>query len=103
MSSCRVRGLLAGPPPIYFGLCSTPIAYPADTVAAISAPAARSWASGRDQVWARMTSPISRMPSTSRVVDEVGQAAIFPLCRAVVHHGGAGDYWAATCAPESPP
>jgi vancomycin aglycone glucosyltransferase len=23
-------------------------------------------------------------------VDAVGQAAIFPLCRAVVHHGGAG-------------
>jgi len=25
-----------------------------------------------------------------KVVDAVGQAAIFPLCRAVVHHGGAG-------------
>ena len=37
-----------------------------------------------------MTSP--HIPHAEHVkgVDEVGQAAIFPLCRAVVHHGGAG-------------
>ena len=33
--------IAAGPPPIYFGFGSTPIAYPADTVAAISAACAQ--------------------------------------------------------------
>ena len=37
-----------------------------------------------------MTSPLSRMLDHVKVVGSVSYAAIFPACRAVVHHGGAG-------------
>ena len=59
--------IAAGTPPIYFGFGSTPIAYPADTVAAICAACAQLGERALICVWARMTSPISRMPSTSRL------------------------------------
>jgi vancomycin aglycone glucosyltransferase len=81
--------IAAGPPPIYFGFGSMPIAYPADTVAAISAACAvlgeraLIWSGPNDFTYVRHTEHV-------KVVDEVGQAAIFPLCRAVVHHGGTG-------------
>jgi vancomycin aglycone glucosyltransferase len=81
--------IAAGPPPIYFGFGSMPIAYPADTVAAISAACAvlgeraLIWSGPNDFIHVRHTEHV-------KVVDEVSQAAIFPLCRAVVHHGGTG-------------
>src|SRR5271168_1518677 len=81
--------MAAGPPPIYFGFGSTPIAYPADTVAAISAACAQ--LGERALIWSG-PNDFTHIPHAEHVkgVDEVGQAAIFPLCRAVVHHGGAG-------------
>jgi UDP:flavonoid glycosyltransferase YjiC (YdhE family) len=81
--------IAAGPPPIYFGFGSTPIAYPADTVAAISAACAQ--LGERALIWSG-PNDFTHIPHAEhvKVVDEVGQAAIFPLCRAVVHHGGAG-------------
>jgi UDP:flavonoid glycosyltransferase YjiC (YdhE family) len=81
--------IAAGPPPIYFGFGSTPIAYPADTVAAISAACAQ--LGERALIWSG-PNDFTHIPHAEHVkgVDEVGQAAIFPLCRAVVHHGGAG-------------
>src|ERR1700733_4858532 len=81
--------IAAGPPPIYFGFGSTPIAYPADTVAAISAACAQ--LGERALIWSG-PNDFTQIPHAEHVkgVDTVGQAAIFPLCRAVVHHGGAG-------------
>ena len=81
--------IVAGPPPIYFGFGSTPIAYPADTVAAISA--ACSQLGERALIWSG-PNDFTHVPHAEhvKVVDTVSQAAIFPACRAVVHHGGAG-------------
>jgi vancomycin aglycone glucosyltransferase len=81
--------IAAGPPPIYFGFGSTPIAYPADTVAAISAACAQ--LGERALIWSG-PNDFTHVPHAEhvKVVDTVGQAAIFPVCRAVVHHGGAG-------------
>jgi vancomycin aglycone glucosyltransferase len=79
----------AGTPPIYFGLGSTPIASPGDTVAMISAACAQLGervliCSGPNDVTG------NQHPDHVKVVDAVNHAAIFPACRAVVHHGGAG-------------
>jgi vancomycin aglycone glucosyltransferase len=81
--------IAAGPPPIYFGFGSTPIAYPADTVAAISAACAQ--LGERALIWSG-PNDFTHVPHPEHVklVDTVGLAAIFPACRAVVHHGGAG-------------
>jgi vancomycin aglycone glucosyltransferase len=81
--------IAAGPPPIYFGFGSTPIAYPADTVAAISAACAQ--LGERALIWSG-PNDFTHVPHAEhiKVVDTVGQAAIFPECRALVHHGGAG-------------
>ena len=79
----------AGTPPIYFGFGSMPIAHPADTVAAISAACAH--LGERALIWSG-PNDFTHIPHPEhvKVVDTVGLAAIFPLCRAVVHHGGAG-------------
>jgi vancomycin aglycone glucosyltransferase len=81
--------IVAGPPPIYFGFGSTPIAYPSDTVAAISAACAQ--LGERALIWSG-PNDFADVPQAEnvKVVDVVSQAAIFPACRAVVHHGGAG-------------
>jgi len=79
----------AGTPPIYFGLGSTPITSPADTFAMISAACA--------QLGERVLICCGPNDATTiehsdhvKVVDAVNHSAIFPTCRAVVHHGGAG-------------
>jgi vancomycin aglycone glucosyltransferase len=79
----------AGPPPIYFGFGSMPITDPAGTVAAISAACAH--LGERALIWSG-PNDFSHVPHAEhiKVVDTVGLAAVFPLCRAVVHHGGAG-------------
>jgi UDP:flavonoid glycosyltransferase YjiC (YdhE family) len=81
--------IAAGTPPIYFGFGSMPVRSPADTVARISAVCAELGeraliCSG----WADFDN-IPR-PNHVKVVRTVNHAAIFPACRAVVHHGGAG-------------
>jgi vancomycin aglycone glucosyltransferase len=79
----------AGPPPIYFGFGSMPITDPAGTVAAISAACAH--LGERALIWSG-PNDFTHVPQAEhvKVVDTVGLAAVFPLCRAVVHHGGAG-------------
>jgi UDP:flavonoid glycosyltransferase YjiC (YdhE family) len=78
-----------GSPPVYFGFGSMPVTAPNDMVAVISAACARVDARaliclGPNYVAGDMDSdPI-------KVVREVNHAAVFPACRAVVHHGGAG-------------
>ena len=92
--------IAAGTPPIYFGFGSTPIAPPADTVALISAACAQL---GERALICSGPNDFthSRISSTSRLWVRSTTRPIFPLCRAVVHHGGAGTT-AAACAPESP-
>lgn len=78
-----------GKPPIYFGFGSMPVRSPADAVAMISAVCARlgERALISSGAWDLDTIPDSQHV---KVVGAVNHAKIFPLCRAVVHHGGAG-------------
>jgi UDP:flavonoid glycosyltransferase YjiC (YdhE family) len=61
--------IAAGPPPIYFGFGSMKVTMPTDTIAMIS-----------------------HIPQADhvKIVDTLGQVAVFPACRAIVHHGGSG-------------
>jgi vancomycin aglycone glucosyltransferase len=81
--------IAAGTPPIYFGFGSTPIASAGDTVAMISAACAQLGervliCSGPNELTG------NQHPDHVKVVRAVNHAAVFPACRAVVHHGGAG-------------
>ncbi|OBI49037.1 glycosyltransferase [Mycobacterium sp. E796] len=79
----------AGPPPIYFGFGSPAVASAADTLAMIEEACAR--LGERGLVCAGGTD-FSDVPHSEhlKVVGAVNHTAIFPACRAVVHHGGAG-------------
>jgi len=81
--------IAAGKPPIYFGFGSIPVEFPADTVAMIAAACAQ--LDERALVCAG-GSDLSLIPHFAhvKVVGAVNYAVIFPACRAVVHHGGAG-------------
>jgi UDP:flavonoid glycosyltransferase YjiC (YdhE family) len=81
--------IAAGTPPIYFGFGGTPIASPTDTVAMISAACAQL---GERALICSGPNDVTDIPHFDhvKVVGAVNHAAIFPVCRAVVHHGGAG-------------
>jgi len=81
--------IAAGTPPICFGFGSIPVESPADTVAMISAACAQL---GERALVCSGGSDFSHVPHFEhvKVVGAVNYAAIFPACRAVVHHGGAG-------------
>jgi UDP:flavonoid glycosyltransferase YjiC (YdhE family) len=81
--------IAAGTPPIFFGFGTIPIASPADTLAMIGAACAQV---GERALVCAGSSDFSHVPHFEhvKVVDTVNYAAIFPACRAVVHHGGAG-------------
>ncbi|MBB3606931.1 UDP:flavonoid glycosyltransferase YjiC (YdhE family) [Mycolicibacterium sp. BK556] len=81
--------IAGGIPPIFFGFGSVPVGSPADTIAMISAVCER--LGERAVVGAGSTdfSAIS-YPDHVKVVGLVNFAEVFPLCRAVVHHSGAG-------------
>ena len=78
-----------GKPPIYFGFGSTLIPSPADLVAEISSACARL---GERALICGGPNDFTHMRhfENVKVVDAVNHAAIFPVCRAAVHHGGAG-------------
>jgi UDP:flavonoid glycosyltransferase YjiC (YdhE family) len=81
--------IAGGTPPIYFGFGSMPVRCPADTVMMIGAVCAELGeraliCSG----WANFNN--IPLPDHVKVVRAVNHTAIFPVCRAVVHHGGAG-------------
>jgi len=81
--------IASGTPPIYFGLGSTPITSPADTITMISAACAQ--LGQRVLICSGPNDATDVEPSEHvKVVDAVNHAAVFPACRAVVHHGGAG-------------
>jgi UDP:flavonoid glycosyltransferase YjiC (YdhE family) len=81
--------IAAGSPPIYFGFGSTPLASPVETIAVIAEACA--WVGERALI---CTGPndVSGVAQGGhvKIVAEVNHAAIFPRCRAVAHHGGAG-------------
>uniref|UniRef100_UPI003F9AFF1F glycosyltransferase n=1 Tax=Mycobacterium sp. TaxID=1785 RepID=UPI003F9AFF1F len=81
--------IAAGTPPIFFGFGSIPVESPADTLAMIAGACARL---GERALVGAGWSDFSDVPHFEhvKVVGAVNFAAIFPACRAVVHHGGAG-------------
>jgi UDP:flavonoid glycosyltransferase YjiC (YdhE family) len=81
--------IAAGTPPIYFGFGSTPVQSPADTVAMISAACAELGERALIYSGANGSNRIPH-PDHVKLVGLVNYATIFPACRAVVHHGGAG-------------
>lgn len=81
--------IAAGTPPIYFGFGSLPVKSPAGTVAMIGAACTRL---GERALICAGANDFSGIPHSDhvKIVGAVSHAAIFPACRAVVHHGGAG-------------
>jgi UDP:flavonoid glycosyltransferase YjiC (YdhE family) len=81
--------IAAGTPPIFFGFGSVRVESPADMIAMIAAACAQ--LGERALVCAGWTD-FGSVPQFDhvKVVGAVNYAAIFPTCRAVVHHGGAG-------------
>ncbi|GAB5749787.1 hypothetical protein JMUB7472_26530 [Staphylococcus aureus] len=81
--------IAAGTPPIFFGFGSMPVSSAADTFAMISAACAQL---GERALVCAGGTDFSHLPHVDhvKVVDALNYAAIFPACRAVVHHGGAG-------------
>jgi UDP:flavonoid glycosyltransferase YjiC (YdhE family) len=81
--------IAAGTPPIFFGFGSMSIKSPADTVAMIGAACAQL---GERALVCAGWSDFSDVPHFEhvKVVAVANHAAVFPACRAVVHHGGAG-------------
>jgi len=79
----------AGKPPIYFGFGSMPVESPADTLAMISEACAEL---GERALLCSGATDFTGAPHVDhvKVVGALNHAAIFPACRAVVHHGGAG-------------
>jgi UDP:flavonoid glycosyltransferase YjiC (YdhE family) len=78
-----------GTPPIFFGFGSIPVEAAADTIAMIGRACARL---GERGLVCAAASDFSSVPHFDhvKVVGAVNYATIFPACRAVVHHGGAG-------------
>jgi UDP:flavonoid glycosyltransferase YjiC (YdhE family) len=81
--------IAAGTPPICFGFGSVPVGAPAETIAMISAACAQL---GERALVCSGSTDFSNVPHFEhvKVVGAVNYATIFPQCRAVVHHGGAG-------------
>lgn len=78
-----------GTPPIYFGFGSMPVESPAEAVAMITEVCAEL---GERALISSGVWKLDEMPHAEHVklVGAVNHAAVFPTCRAVVHHGGAG-------------
>ncbi|MEE6176642.1 glycosyltransferase [Mycobacterium sp. 050134] len=81
--------IAAGTPPICFGFGSIPVESPADTLAMIGAACAKL---GERALVCSGSTDFGDAPRSDhvKVVGVVNYGSIFPACRAVVHHGGAG-------------
>lgn len=79
----------AGTPPIYFGFGSMPVESPADTLTMIGEACAEL---GERALICSGWSDFDDVPDFEhvKVARAMNHSAIFPACRAVVHHGGAG-------------
>ena len=86
--------IASGTPPLYFGFGSTPIDSPSELLAMIESVCAE--LGERALVGMRASDSDNLSPGPGiKVVNSVNYAAVFPACRAVVHHGGAGTLAAA--------
>ncbi|MBV8788347.1 MAG: glycosyltransferase [Mycobacterium sp.] len=81
--------IAAGPPPICFATGSIPVESPAATVEMISIACAELSERGLICFGGTDFTDLSH-PSHLKVIGAANYAAIFPSCRAVVHHGGSG-------------
>ncbi|OBB95590.1 glycosyltransferase [Mycobacterium sp. 852002-40037_SCH5390672] len=81
--------MAAGTPPVCFGFGSIPVESPADTIAMISATCAEL---GERALVCFGGNDFGCVPTHDhlKVVGVVNYAAVFPACRAIVHHGGSG-------------
>lgn len=81
--------IASGTAPIFFGFGSMPVDSPAHTLAMISAACTRL---GERALVCAGSTDFSDVPHSKdvKVVDAVNFAAVFPACRALVHHGGVG-------------
>jgi UDP:flavonoid glycosyltransferase YjiC (YdhE family) len=81
--------IAAGTPPIYFGFGSISVDSAADMLAMIAAACAQL---GERALVCSGGTEFAEVPHFNhvKVVPAVNFAAIFPVCRAVVHHGGGG-------------
>lgn len=79
----------AGTPPVFFGFGSTPVKSPAETVEMIGTACAQL---GERALVGSGWSDFSDVPHFDhvKVVGPINYATVFPACRAVVHHSGAG-------------
>ena len=83
------RWIGTGSPPIYFGFGSTPVQSPADTIAVIVTACTE--LGERALIYCDASgSTCGQHSDDVKLVGPVNYAAILPLCRAAVHHGGAG-------------
>ncbi|OBF89144.1 glycosyl transferase family 1 [Mycobacterium sp. 852002-51152_SCH6134967] len=83
--------IAAGTPPIYFGFGSMPTKSPDDTIAMITAACAEL---GERLLVCSGCNDFEQVASSAevKVVNAVSHPSVFPACRAVVHHGGAGTF-----------
>ncbi|KAA8963870.1 glycosyltransferase [Mycobacterium sp.] len=81
--------IAAGPPPIYFGFGSIAVESAADTLDMIAAACAQLGERALVSAGGTDFSDTARFEHV-KVVGPLNYAAIFPACRAVVHHGGSG-------------
>ncbi|WP_372516950.1 glycosyltransferase, partial [Mycobacterium montefiorense] len=81
--------IAAGTPPIFFGFGSTAVKSPAQTIEMIGSACAQL---GERALVGSGGSDFSTVPHFDhvKVVGPVNYATVFPACRAVVHHSGAG-------------
>jgi UDP:flavonoid glycosyltransferase YjiC (YdhE family) len=81
--------IATGPPPICFASGSIPVESPADTIEMISTACARL---GKRALVCGGGTDFSGISIADhvKVVGLVNYAAVFPGCRAIVHHGGSG-------------
>ncbi|ORV29841.1 glycosyltransferase [Mycolicibacterium confluentis] len=81
--------IAAGSAPILFGFGSIPVKSPAEMMDMITSACAELGARALVVAgWSDMAG--LRVPDDVKLVTSVSYAAVFPQCRAVVHHGGAG-------------
>lgn len=86
--------IAAGTPPIYFGFGSSArVAFPAGLLEMISGACAQL---GERALICSGVSDLAGIPQFDhvKVVGAVNHSAVFPACRAVVHHGGPGTTFA---------
>src|SRR5262249_11527801 len=87
--------IAAGTPPIYFGFGSMKVQSPAETVALISDVCAE--LGERALICGAGVTDFDDVPQRDnvKIIGAANHAAVFPGCRAVVHHGGPGTLAAA--------